>query len=108
MRKWMKVTILVVLTLGVFAGAGFYDGSQRATQLQRAADSEVRVCELAADQRGTPRDPCYVRLNSELDASYGRALVAALPMALGAVALLWLLIALFWFVRGRKKEAEEA
>jgi hypothetical protein len=108
MRKWMKVTILVVLTLGVFAGVGIYDGSQKATQLQRAADSGARVCELTADERGTPREPCYVRLRSELDASYGSALVAALPMALGAVAILWLLIALFWFVRGRKKEAEEA
>lgn len=102
MRKWMKVTLLVVLTLGVFAGVGFYDGNQKATSLQRAADSEARLCELTADERGTPREPCYERLRSELDASQGRALVAALPMALGAVAILWLLIGLLWFLRRSK------
>jgi hypothetical protein len=99
MKKWMKVTLLVVLTLGVFVGVGLYDASGRATRLQNGAHRQLDLCEMMAAQAGSAREACIPPFRQSLEASSGLAMWAAIPLALGGVAVLWMLIGLGYGVR---------
>ena len=107
MRKWLKVamlSILAVLTMAVFVGVSVYDGGQRATRLQASAHDRLALCELMAAQAGGSRDECLVPFRDALDSRLSRmGLTAALPMAIGAVALLWVLVGLGYILRRRRR-----
>ena len=105
MRKWVKVTLLAVLTLAVFVGVAIYDGGQRATRLQASAYDQLTLCESMAAQGGGSRDDCLVPFHEARDSSFRTGLTAALPMAIGAVALLWAIVGLGYFLRRRRTEA---
>ncbi len=108
MKKSMKVTFLVVLTLGVFAGVAAYDADGRADRLHRSSFLDYDLCQRMAEQASSDGLECVAAHREALEASESLALLAALPLALGAVAVLWVLIGLVYLMRRRRADTTAA
>ena len=91
MTRTTRGLILGVLTLAVFLGVGYYDADQRATRLQRAADDTLQLCESLAARSGGSADQCILEFRRAIDASSGEAFMAAVPTALAAAAVFFVL-----------------
>ena len=105
MKKIAKGLILGVPALAAFLGVGLYDAGQRATRLQDNAHSTLDLCESLAAQGGGSTQQCITDFRAALDESSSVGMVAALPMALAAAVIVFLVAAGILYLIGRRRDA---
>ena len=107
MRTWMKNSLLVLATVVTFGGTVFVVGGMKSDNIERTAYRDMRLCDIRAIERGTPREACLPPYREAYESATRRGLIGSLIWAAGAVAILWAIIGFFWYVLGWKKEPYE-
>jgi hypothetical protein len=107
MTKRAKI-VIAILTFVVFAGVGYFDAERRALSLQHRADVYELLCQDRADPVNRSDEQCISEHRRALDQSQGKAIVGALPIAIGAAAIFLALCLIFMRLRSSKRGARAA